>query len=118
MTYQPPHSQIVYHQAVKAPSNGMGIAAMILGIVAIVIGIWTPVPVLGLVSAFLAFAPAVLAAVFGHIGLSRAAGLGGIGRGQSLSGLVLGYVTLGIIVLTTALWMAAIGAGGAAGYAA
>lgn len=116
MTYQPPQSQIIYQQVVKPASNGMGITALVLGIVAIVIGIWTPVPVLGLVSAFLAFAPAVLAVVFGHIGMARAAGLGGLGRGQSLTGLVLGYVTLGIIVLTTGLWMAALGAGGAAGY--
>lgn len=107
--------QVIYQQVVKAPSNGMAVAALILGIVAIVTGIWIPIPILGLVMMFLAFAPAVLAVIFGHVGIRNSARLGGLGRGAALTGLVLGYVTLAISVLTTALWIAAAVASAATG---
>ncbi|MAT18620.1 MAG: hypothetical protein CMF56_08670 [Leifsonia sp.] len=100
--------QVIYQQVVRAPSNGPAIAGMVLGIVAIVIGIGSPIPIIGLISAFFAFAPALLAAIFGHVGLSKARTMGGVGRGQATAGLTLGYLTLAIIVLTTAFWIVAI----------
>lgn len=98
--------QTIYQQVVRAPSNGVAIAALVLGIVAIVLGVWIPIPILGLVVMFLAFVPAVLAVVFGHVGLRVAARTGGLGRGASVTGLILGYLTLAISVITTAMWIA------------
>src|SRR5690606_6104291 len=98
-------SQTVYQQVVRPPSNGMAVTALVLGIVAITVGVWSIIPVLGLVAAFFAFVPGVLAIIFGAIGRTRAKTLGGIGGGQALTGLVLGAVTIGIIVLTTIAWI-------------
>lgn len=105
-SYPPyPQQQYVYQQVVKAPSNGSGIAALVLGIVAIAMGVWIPVPFLGLFMMFLAFVPAVLAVIFGHVGLAVARRFHGTGRGQALAGLILGYVTLSISVATTCVWL-------------
>lgn len=98
-------SQTIYQQVVRPPSNGMAVAAMVLGIVAIAVGFWSIIPILGLMAAFFAFVPGVLAVIFGAIGRSRSGALGGLGRGQAMAGLVLGAVTLGIIVLTTLGWV-------------
>ncbi|MEX1079523.1 MAG: hypothetical protein WED09_10490 [Homoserinimonas sp.] len=97
-------SQTIYQQVVRPPSNGMATAALVLGIIAIAFGVWSVIPILGLFAAFTAFVPAVLAVVFGAIGRTRSTTLAGIGRGQALTGLVLGAVTLTIIVLTTIGW--------------
>ncbi|MHA6670236.1 DUF4190 domain-containing protein [Homoserinimonas sp. A447] len=103
----PPYgpSRTIYQQVVRPPSNGMAVAALVLGIVAIAVGVWTVIPILGLVAAFFAFVPGVLAVIFGVIGRTRSRALGGLGRGQALAGLVLGAVTLGIIVLVTMGWI-------------
>ena len=98
-------SQTIYQQVVRPPSNGMAVTAMVLGIVAIAVGFWSIIPILGLVAAFFAFIPGVLAVIFGTIGRTRSAALGGVGRGQALTGIVLGAVTLGIILLTTVGWV-------------
>lgn len=98
-------SQTIYQNVVRPPSNGMAVTAMVLGIVAIAVGFWSIIPILGLAAAFFAFVPAVLAVIFGTIGRTRSAALGGVGRGQALTGLVLGAVTLGIILLTTVGWI-------------
>ena len=100
-------SQTIYQHVVRPPSNGMAVAALVLGIVAIAVGVWTIIPILGLVAAFFAFLPGVLAVVFGAIGRTRSKALGGLGRGQAMAGLVLGSITLGIIVLTTLVWILA-----------
>jgi hypothetical protein len=111
----PPQQQVIYQHVVRAPSNGAAVTALVLGIVAIVLGVWIPVPILGLFMMFLAFVPAVLAVVFGHLGL-RNARVNGVGRGGALTGLALGYVTVGLSVVTTAFWIiAAAGAASGAG---
>lgn len=116
MTYQqPPHTVV---QLQRPPSNGLAITAMILGIVAIAIGVWSVIPFLGIVAAGLAFVPAVIGVVLGHMGVKQAQRMGGIGRGQAMTGLVLGYVTVGIIVLTTMFWVFPIFFAGAAGVGA
>jgi uncharacterized membrane protein len=96
--------QVIYQQVVRAPSNGMAVAALVLGLVSIVLGVWIPVPILGLFMMFVAFVPALLAIVFGHISLRRSMVVG-VGRGASLSGLILGYVTVALSVMTTAFWV-------------
>ena len=101
-----PQQQTIYQQVVRAPSNGVAVASLVLGLVAIVLGVWIPIPILGLVTMVLAFVPAVLAVVFGHVGLRAATRVGGLGRGASVTGLILGYVTLAISVIITAMWMA------------
>ncbi|WP_174843925.1 DUF4190 domain-containing protein [Cryobacterium sandaracinum] len=110
-----PQQQIIYQQVIKAPTNGMAITSLVLGIVAIITGIWIPIPILGLFMMFLAFLPAVLAVIFGHVGLRNATRLGGIGRGASLTGLILGYITLGISVITTFLWIVTAAAASSSG---
>jgi hypothetical protein len=101
MGYQQPY----YVQIQKPPTNGLAITSMILGIVAIVIGVWAIVPFLGLAAAVAGFFPAVIAVILGHIGMARAHQMNQIGRGQAMAGLVTGYITLGIIALTTAFWL-------------
>lgn len=101
-----PQQQVIYQQVVRAPSNGLGITSLILGIVAIVIGVWTPVPILGLFTAFLAGPVAIVGAILGHMGLGAVPRLG-VGRNQVLTGLILNYVTLGIILVTTIFWFVA-----------
>lgn len=113
MTYQQPQQQYVYQQVVKQPTNGMAVTALVLGIVSIVIGIWAPIPFIGIGAAFFAFLPALLAVIFGHIGQGTFKRIG-VGKGQALTGLVLGYVTLGLIVATTLFWVVAGAAGSAA----
>jgi hypothetical protein len=83
------------------PSNGSAVAALVLGVFAIVTGVWAPVPVLGILASTVAFVPAALAVIFGHVGLNNARKTGGAGRGMSLTGLWTGYITLAIIVLMT-----------------
>ncbi|GGE95184.1 DUF4190 domain-containing protein [Mycetocola zhadangensis] len=108
MSYQYPYGQqqVIYQSVIKQPSNGMAVTALVLGIVAMVFGIWIPIPVLGLFMMFVAFLPAILAVVFGHVGLRNAA-RSGVGRGGSIAGLVLGYVVIALAVGTTALWIIA-----------
>lgn len=101
MAYSQPH---YYVSIQKPPSNGLAVTALVLGVVAIVTGVWTPIPFLGIAAAMTAFIPAVLAVIFGHIGLNRARSIGGTGRSQALAGLWTGYITLGIILVTCALW--------------
>lgn len=108
MTYQHPPQQVTY-QVVKPPTNGMATTSLTLGIIAIVIGIWSFIPLLGLGAAFTSFLPAVLAVIFGHIGLKKVRE-GNVGSGQATTGLILGYITVGIIVLTTLFWIIAMAA--------
>lgn len=58
-----------------------------VGIVAMVIGDCTVVPVLGPVAASPAFVPGLLATIFGAIGPTRANAIGGIHKGQTMRGL-------------------------------
>jgi hypothetical protein len=104
MGYQQPY----YVQIQKPPSNGLAITSMILGIVALVIGVWALIPFLGVLAAVTGFFPAVIAVILGHIGIARARQMGGTGRGQAMAGLVTGYISLGIIILTSAFWIVAL----------
>ncbi len=95
--------QVIYQSVVRPPSNGMAVTALVLGIVAIVFGIWIPIPIFGLFMMFVAFLPAVLAIVFGHVGLNNSA-RNGVGRGGAVTGLILGYLVIALSIGVTALW--------------
>lgn len=112
---QPYHQpqQAIYKQVVKAPSNGLAVTSLILGLLGIVVGIWAPIPFVGIVAVCLAFLPAFLAVIFGHIGLAAARSVC-VGTGQALTGLILGYFTLAYIIIVTLLWFSAIALNGAA----
>ena len=108
----PTSSQVIYQQVVRAPSNGIATASLVLGIVAIVLGVWMIVPIVGLFFAFVSFVPAVLGVVFGISGLRQAARVQ-VGRSAAMTGLITGGVTLAIGVLTTLFWIVALAAGAA-----
>ena len=85
---------------------------MVLGIVAIVLGVWMIIPIVGLAFAFVSFVPAVLGVVFGVVGL-RQSNRVHVGRGAALTGLITSGLTLAIGVLTTLFWIIAIAASAA-----
>jgi hypothetical protein len=82
----PPYS---YGAPMPAKAPGMAVASMVLGILSVTIGLC------------LWFLPAlpILAVVFGHIALSKIAAQRLPGRGMALTGLITGYVGLGISAL-------------------
>lgn len=100
---------MIYHGFIAPRVNGFAVAALVLGILAAVVGIWAPIPFVGLVFAMVATLPAILAVVFGHIGVGTWRRLG-VGRGAAVAGLVLGWVTIGIILFTSFAWIVAISA--------
>ena len=79
---------------VKAKTNGLALASMILGIVGITVGLC------------LIFFPVmpILAVVFGHLGLSQTRTTGAPGRGYAIAGLVTGYIGIALAIL----WLIAI----------
>ena len=105
--------QVVFQQVVRGPSNGAATAGLVLGIIALFFGISVPIPLWGLIVIFFAFPLGILAAIFGHVGL-RASSTLSAGRGNAVAGLVMGYVTIAICVLTTTFWVVAL-VGSAAG---
>ena len=85
--------QVHYPQANN--SNSMGTAAMVLGIIALVLSF---IPVIGMISWILA----PLAIIFGIIGMNKV----GVPKGGAIAGLVTG----GIALLICLLWVIAFGA--------
>lgn len=82
-----------YFQAQQAPSNGMGVAGFILGLLGLVF-FWFP---------FLGLILAVLGVILGGVGMSNGR-KSGAGTGLAIAGLVLGLIALVpvIIVLVSA----------------
>lgn len=79
------------------PGKGMGIAALVLGIIAIC-GSWIPI------FNYLMFVPAVLAIIFGSVAMKKA-GDAGATKGMAITGLVTGIISLVLIII----WTMAIG---------
>ena len=77
---------------VTAPTSGWSVAALVLGILGILVG-WCALGI-----------PCVLAVVFGHLGLNETKHGAKAGKGMAIAGLVLGYVCLVPTVLIT-IWM-------------
>ena len=65
--------QVVYQQVVRPPSNGMAVAALVCGILGVL-------PALTIILIFLSPIPAILAIIFGFVGLSTSKRLNGLGR--------------------------------------
>lgn len=89
----------------KPQRNGAAIGALVAGLFSLAIGVWSPIPVLGLLAAMLAVVPAVVAIALGHVGLSRSRQIGGTGRVMAIVGLCAGYVALAILVATAVWWI-------------
>lgn len=87
----PPPFGAPYPYAPPQTGNGYAIAALVLGLVSLILS-WFP---------GVDWVLAALAIIFGAVGISTAARRGGVGRGMAMAGLVLGVVTavLGIIFL-------------------
>jgi hypothetical protein len=75
--------------AVPQQGNGLAVAALVLGILSVVFS-WVP---------FFDWVLAVLAVIFGAVGISTANKRMGAGKGMAVAGLVLGLITvvLGIV---------------------
>jgi hypothetical protein len=104
--YPPPQgAPYGYYQqqpyGVAQPGNGLGIAAGVCGIVAVVL-CW--IPFVDYVSVVLG----ALAIIFGALGIRHANAHGGGGKGMAITGLVTGIVALVISVLFLAIIYAAV----------
>ena len=82
----PPYAQpYPYGGVVARPQgNGLAVTALVLGIISIV---FPGVP-------FLDGVLAVLASIFGAVGISAANKRGGVGKGMAVAGLILGLITV------------------------
>lgn len=76
------------------PSNGMGTAALVLGIVGLVFSF---LPIIGVV----AWPMVILGAVFGGVGIDKAGKNPGMPKGPAIAGLVCSLVGLVICLLWT-----------------
>lgn len=85
----PPATPPATYGATPTARNGLAIAALVLGIVSVVINSF--------------FVPSVLAIVFGLRGRANAALLGGSGRGMATAGLVLGILGAAFAVIQLAI---------------
>lgn len=79
------------------PSTGMAIAALVLGILAVINGIipfmfWLAIPL------------GILALIFGIVGISKANQQGGAGRGMAIAGLVTGIIGAVLGILWIVAW--------------
>jgi heme/copper-type cytochrome/quinol oxidase subunit 2 len=81
----------------RAPRNGFGVAALVLGILAIVL-CWTGIGgiVLG-----------ILALIFGILGVRRANRREATNKGVAISGIVTGAIGLVVGIIFTILWVTA-----------
>jgi len=100
MTHAPVQPQAGQPVYVKAPSNGLATAALVLGIIGTVLSF---IPLIGGFGAFI-----------GGVGLALAiagflvAGKRGVGKGKSIAGLVLGLASIIIFFAVTAATVAAV----------
>ncbi|CAA9263592.1 MAG: hypothetical protein AVDCRST_MAG20-2874 [uncultured Acidimicrobiales bacterium] len=82
---QPPYSQPYGQPYGAPPKNGMGTAALVLGIIAVVLSVlFFPLGIL----------LGIVAAVLGYLGRKKAARREATNRGQATAGLVLGLVAV------------------------
>lgn len=95
---------IAYQPQPAAPSNGVALTAMILGIVGAVVGFWAIIPITGYLSAAFGFPLALAAVICGHIGRGRSKRVNGVGRIQALVGFILGYLSIAVMVIASAAW--------------
>jgi len=99
----PPQQPPLPPRPLPAVTNGTAIAAVVLGPIAVLNAAFVPLPYLGIVAIFTAFPLAVATIVLGHLGLGTSRRYG-VGRAMAVIGLVCGYIALGVIVITVALF--------------
>ncbi|WP_211331653.1 DUF4190 domain-containing protein [Frondihabitans australicus] len=92
-----PVQQVYVQFAPKPQSNGLAIASLILGIVGAALSL---IPIAGI---FLCWLPALLAIIFGFIGVGTANRAGGFRRTQAIAGIVCGFLPVPIILILLAL---------------
>jgi uncharacterized protein DUF4190 len=100
--YSHPGSHPPY--APQAPSNGLGTAALVLGILAILLAF---VPILGFVS----YPLAILGTVFGLVGLRRVSRRAATNRGVALAGLITSVFGFVLVIVSTITYVGALNAG-------
>jgi hypothetical protein len=82
-----------------APRNGLGTAALVLGIIGVVL-CWVP---------FTGWALNILAIIFGAVGRKRAVGGLATNKPSAVAGLVLGVVGLGVWIVIIVMFVSAVG---------
>ncbi len=75
------YAQPVYAQPVEKPSVGLGVASMVTGILALVLGCCVP---------YVPFILALIAVILGGVSLAKKKG----GKGMAITGLVCGIISL------------------------
>jgi hypothetical protein len=88
----------------QTPSNGLGITALVLGVLAILLAF---VPILG----FASYPLAILGIVFGVVGLRRVSRRVATNRGVALAGLITSVIGFVLVIISTVLYVGAINAG-------
>lgn len=91
MTMQPNPQQPLYVYVQKPPSNGLAVAGLVLGITGAVLAL---IPLVGV---FLCWLPALLAIIFGFIGIATA-NRTGLRKTEAIWAVVLGFSPPVIIV--------------------
>jgi hypothetical protein len=96
---QPAQPVYVQPVIVSQPTNGKATAAMILGLLIFIAGFFTGIP----------------AVILGHMALGEINASGGMqgGRGQAITGLVLGYLSVGLLACLCLYFILAIVSSGA-----
>jgi hypothetical protein len=99
MTHAPVQTpeQITY---VKAPSNGLATASLVLGIIGVVLAI---IPLVGIMGALVGGIGLVLG-IFGFLAANKR----GVGRGKAIAGLVLGVASIVVFMAVSAATVAAV----------
>jgi hypothetical protein len=87
-------------QYLKAPSNGLATASLVLGIIGVVFAV---IPILGVIGAVIG-GVGLLLGIFGFL----ASGKHGVGKGKSIAGLVLGVASIVVFIVISAATVAAV----------
>ncbi|MBN9150558.1 MAG: hypothetical protein J0H56_03945 [Micrococcales bacterium] len=90
---QPPVQQVYVQYAPRPSTNGLALAALILGIVGAALSL---IPLLG---PFLCWLPALLAIIFGFVGLSTANRMNGLRKIEAIWGIILGFAPIPITIM-------------------
>jgi len=80
---------VVQPMMARATNNGLCVAAMVLGIIAVVF-FWAP---------FFGIVLGVLATIFGAVGIPASAKRAQAGRGMGIAGLILGIIALAVNII-------------------
>ena len=99
MTYAPVQAPETV-QYVKAPSNGLATAGLVLGIIGVVLAL---IPVLGIAGALIGGIGLILS-VFGFLASRKH----GAGKGKSIAGLILGVASIVVFMIVSAATVAAV----------